>query len=132
MNILLADDNIEVRSALQLLVGQQPGLKVVGEVAEISALLSTVWDTRPHLIVLDWELPGRVDAALIAWLHALIPRPCVLALSSYPEVEKESLAAGADAFVSKGASAEQLLKVLSEINTCNLDEEHDTNLFVTK
>lgn len=123
MKILLADDDIEVRSALQVLVSQQPCMKVVGEADEISALLPTVWYTRPHLIVLDWELPGRVEAALIAWLHALQPRPFILALSSQPEAEDQALAAGVDAFVSKGSSGEHLLNVLSKILSSSRRDE---------
>jgi DNA-binding NarL/FixJ family response regulator len=123
MKILVADDDIEVRSALQVLVNQQPTMKVVGEADEIRVLLPTVWYTRPHLIVLDWELPGRVEAALIAWLHALHPRPFILALSSQPEAEHQALAAGVDAFVSKGSSGEHLLNVLREIMGRSLGDE---------
>lgn len=115
LTILLADDDRYVRSAVQMLVKQYPAMQVVGEAADIDGMLAMVWATRPQLILLDWELPGRMDAALIAWLHALEPQPFILVCSSWPEAEFQALNAGADAFVSKSRPAAELLQVLIQI-----------------
>lgn len=115
MEILLADDDPHVRSALQMLVSQHPSMKIVAEAADIDRMLAVVWATRPHLILLDWELPGKVDEPLIAWLHALQPQPFILVFSSWPEAESQALNAGADAFVSKGRPAAELFRVLIDV-----------------
>lgn len=115
LKILLADDDREIRSALQLLVKQHPSMQIVGEAADVDSMFAVVWATRPQLILLDWELPGGVDAALIAWLHALNPQPFILAFSSWPEAEPQAITAGADAFVSKGRPAAELLRILIEV-----------------
>jgi DNA-binding NarL/FixJ family response regulator len=40
MRVLLADDRRAVRSALRLLLEQEPGVKVVGEAADATGLLN--------------------------------------------------------------------------------------------
>jgi len=134
MRIFLADDQAKVCSALRLLLEQEPGLSVVGEAAEAKDLLAQVQRTRPDLVLLDWELPGlRVPSAstsltgseissgqrLLAALHSLSCRLKVIALSGHVEAREEALAAGADAFVSKGDPPERLLITLRTVSVRN-------------
>ena len=65
MRVLLADDQMKVRSALRLLLEQEPGLSVVGEAAEAKDLLAQVGTERPDLVLLDWELPDQGGAAIL-------------------------------------------------------------------
>ena len=114
MRVLLADDQSKVRSALRLLLEQEPELSVVGEAAEVEDLLAQVEATQPDLVLLDWELPGlRADDRLSA-LRTLCPRLKVIALSGRPEARRAALSAGADAFVSKGDPPEQLLAAVDD------------------
>jgi DNA-binding NarL/FixJ family response regulator len=131
MRIFLADDQAKVCSALRLLLEQEPGLSVVGEAAEAKDLLAQVQRTRPDLVLLDWELPGlraprsstpsagsgiSSGQRLLAALHSLSCRVKVIALSGHLEAREEALAAGADAFVSKGDPPERLLTTLRTIS----------------
>jgi len=115
MRVLLADDQSKVRSALRLLLEQQPGLSVVSEAVEAEDLLAQVEASQPDLVLLDWELPGlRADDRLSA-LRRLCPRLKVIALSGRPEARQAALTAGADAFVSKGEPPERLLTTLRAV-----------------
>jgi len=116
MRVLLADDQPKVRSALRLLLEQDPDMNVVGEATKAEELLAQVGATHPDLLLLDWELPGLQPAdPLLPVLRALCPHLSVIALSGRPEVYRAALAAGADAFVSKGDPPERLL---SAVNDC--------------
>jgi DNA-binding NarL/FixJ family response regulator len=139
MRVFLADKQAKVRSALRLLLEQEPGLSVVGEAAEAEGLLAQVQRTRPDLVLLDWELPrlqvtdslttlrhgsGDVPSSpkgqtsgqhLLSALHSLGCHLKVIALSGHVEAREEALTAGADAFVSKGDPPEQLLTTLRTI-----------------
>lgn len=112
MRVLVADDQPKVRSALRLLLGQEPGLSVVGEAVEVEGLLAKAEATCPDLVLLDWELPGLPAADLLSALRALCPHVRVIALSGRPEARRAALAAGADGFVSKGDPPERLLTTL--------------------
>ena len=127
MRILLADDQTKIRSALRLLLEQEPGLRVVGEVAKAEDLLPQVQRTQPDLVLLDWELPGlrAGDASttlqsgsgprLLSALRSLGCNLIVIALSGHLEACEQAMAAGADAFVSKGDPPEQLLTTLRTV-----------------
>jgi DNA-binding NarL/FixJ family response regulator len=108
--ILLADNDARVRSALQHLLYLEPGQIVIHESADLESLASQIREFQPHLVLLDWELPGRPAAALLLAIHNLSYHPQVIVLSKRPESEKEALAAGADAFVSKSDPPERLLR----------------------
>lgn len=109
MRVLLADDQPEVRSALRLLLEQEPGLTVVAEVAEALELSALVKETCPDMVLLDWELPGQPSADILLTLRSFCPSMTVVVLSVRPEARSAALLAGADAFVSKGDPPEQLL-----------------------
>jgi two-component system response regulator DesR len=122
MRILLVDDQSKILSALRLLL-EQEGMMVIGEVAKAEDLLVHVEVTRPDVALLDWELPGLQTAdpstgsapRLLSKLRAHYPQLRVIALSGRPEARQTALAAGVDAFVSKGDPAESLLKTLRTI-----------------
>jgi DNA-binding NarL/FixJ family response regulator len=112
MQILLADDEPKVRSALRLLLGQHEGLSVVGEAAEAAELLDRLQASRPDLLLLDWELTGQQGGDLLTAVRGCCPTLSVIALSGRPEARRAALAAGVDAFVSKGDPPERLLATL--------------------
>ena len=111
MHVLLADDQAEVRSALRFLLEQEPGIYVVGEVAEAQTILGLA-AAQPDLVLLDWELPGLPAADLVLALRSRYVHAKVIALSGRPEARQEALDAGVDAFVSKGEPPEYLLATL--------------------
>ena len=115
MRVLIADDQPQVRSALSLLLKQEPGVTVVGETAEAGDLLAQVEAIRPDLVLLDWELRDRCAAAVLGKLRAVRPEVAVIVLSGRPEVRQAALAAGADAFVSKGDPPERLLAAVGDL-----------------
>jgi DNA-binding NarL/FixJ family response regulator len=114
MRVVLADQQADVRSALRLLVTHVLGLRVVGEVSAAADLWTQVQDARPELLLLEWGLlgAGAGAGAALARLHAVYPDLQVIVLSGHPEARAHALAAGADAFVSKADSPEQMLKTL--------------------
>ena len=114
MRVLLADDQSKVRSALRLLLEQEPGMSVVGEAVEAGDLLAQVEATQPDLVLLDWELPGLRTDDWLSTLRTLCPRLKVIALSGQPEARWAALATGADAFVSKGDPPERLLAAVND------------------
>jgi DNA-binding NarL/FixJ family response regulator len=123
MRVLIADDQPQVRSALRLLLKQEPGVTVVGEAEDTQQALELAAGQRPDLVLLDWELPGpwvggplkNAGQRLLPTLRARCPHTKVIALSGRPEARKAALAAGADAFVSKGDPPE---RVLAAVDNC--------------
>jgi DNA-binding NarL/FixJ family response regulator len=112
MRVLLADDQAKVRSALRLLLQQQPDVEILGEAVDTTGLLDWIKVACPDVLLLDWELPGLPPAALLPVLQFHCPKLRVIALSSRPEARGAALEAGVYAFVSKGDPPETLLAAL--------------------
>lgn len=115
IRILVADNDARVRSALQTLLQQESADILIRESSDLESVAVQVQEFEPTLVLLDWELPGRPAAALLFALHALDYHPQIIILSIRPEAEKSALAAGADAFVSKGDPPEVLLESLRKL-----------------
>jgi DNA-binding NarL/FixJ family response regulator len=113
MRILLADSQAKVRFALRVLLGRQPGVEVVDEVASTEELLARAALSCPDLVLLDWTMAGAFAGGLLQALRAHCPDLGVIVLSGRPEARKAALAAGADAFVSKANPPEHLLAAIT-------------------
>jgi DNA-binding NarL/FixJ family response regulator len=119
MHVLLADDQVSLRSALRLLLEHEPDIEVVGEVADANALPASTASLQPDLIFLDWELPAikTMTAAkhLITLLHAIRPQIYIIALCTSIDTNRQPLTAGADAVVSKADPPVRLLTTLRQV-----------------
>ena len=82
---------------------------------DLDSLAVQIKEFRPDLVMLDWELPGRPAAALLLALNQLDYHPCVIVLSTRPELEQAARNVGADGFVCKGDSPERLLQVFRSL-----------------
>ena len=105
---------------MRLLLEQEPGVSIVGEAGETRDLLAEVQAVGLDVLMLDWELPGAhgdgaARGGLLTTLRSYCPGLRVIALSSRPEARGAALAAGADAFVSKGDPPERLLAALHAV-----------------
>jgi two-component system nitrate/nitrite response regulator NarL len=114
MRILIADARPQVRFALRVLLGRQPGLEMEGEVVDARALLAQIQTTCPDTLLLDWELPGMAMDDLVPALRDLCSNLAIIALSSRWEACRTAMAAGVDAFVSKSSPPERLLSAIKE------------------
>jgi DNA-binding NarL/FixJ family response regulator len=113
MRILVADQRSRIRSALRLLLEQEPDQRVVGEAANVDSLVAMVRENHPDLVLLDWEMTKRRETETLVVMRRLLPGIKVIALSGNPEVSSLALKAGADAFVCKCDSVDRLLAALS-------------------
>ncbi len=107
--VLIADDRFHVRSALRLLLREKLGVTAIGEAVSLEQALELVNMDEPDLVLLDWELSAQGGATALVGLRTARPGLAIIALSSNPESRRAALAAGADAFVSKGDPPERLM-----------------------
>jgi DNA-binding NarL/FixJ family response regulator len=113
--ILLADDNVNLSSALRLLLETRLGVARIIEARDMENVIAQVEDLHPDCIILDWELPGRPARKRIPVLRTLVPDLKVVALSARPESKQSALKEGADAFICKTEPPALILDKLQEI-----------------
>ena len=109
MRVILTCSRKRTSSALKRMLDHEAEVNVVGTAASSRDLLDSVAETRPDLVLLDWELEGRRKKDLMASLHAQSGTLKVVAFSGDRGARQEAMAAGADAFVSRDSPWEWLL-----------------------
>ena len=115
MRVLIADDDPHVRSAVRLLLRDEPGISGVADWASVDGLVEQVVGSRSDVVLVDWDLPGLRNGAVLRRLWSDAPGCRVVALSGRPEQRDEALRSGAVSFVCKGDAPDSLLTVLRRL-----------------
>jgi two-component system response regulator DesR len=118
IKVLLAEDQSMVREALAALLGLEPDIEVVVQVARGDEVLQAV---RAHadldVALLDIEMPGATGIEAAAQLHREFPSLKLVVLTTFgrPGYLRTAMEAGADAFLVKDAPAAQLAEAVRKV-----------------
>lgn len=115
--VLLVDDDDDIRMCLRVLLSVTPGFSVVGEASSALDALEQLTELQPDIVVLDHRMPGLRGLGVVPVLRRTLPavRLVVYSGSESGVMAAQALAAGADAFVGKGATPEELLDRLAAL-----------------
>ena len=107
-NILIVDDEPEIAQIIKTFLEREGGLEISTASDGITALIE-VGRNKPDVLILDIMIPG-VDGIEVCRRIKAGPAAgtVIIAISGQPELEKESLQAGADVFMTKPLNLEKL------------------------
>ena len=115
MLILIADDQKHARQSLRaLVVATFPEAEIL-EATTGREALRLAEEVRPRLAILDVRMPDLDGLAAAREIRSRWPEVRILVLTVDPSCSREALAAGADAFVTKGEPPERLMSVLDAL-----------------
>ena len=108
--LLIVDDHALLRAGLRALLAREPDLEVVGEADNGRDAVAVAGSLSPDLVLMDITMPGTNGIEAIASLKRRYPgiRVLVLTIHNTHEYIQESLSAGADGYILKGASQDEL------------------------
>ena len=112
MRVLLIDNQPHIRTAIQFLLDQQPGIWVVGTTDTSDGMPEQTNTLRPDIVLISWELWRKSATDLLTALHARDVSPRVVVFSSRMEEEQAAIQSGADAFLCVYDPPERFLNVL--------------------
>ena len=114
IRILLVEDNDVFRQALELLLGMQQGLEVVGAVAEGTGVVAAARELRPEVVVMDFRLPGMDGVEATTALKAALPEIAVVCLtaSASPRELEALAAAGAGVCLRKDQELDEIVEAI--------------------
>ena len=116
--LLIADDRARTRRALTAMLAAHGGFELIGEAADGEEALAAIERLQPDVVIMDIRMPRLNGIAATTQIKARWPRIRIVAHSLAVESSDEALAAGADAFVPKGAPADELLGALCLPDAC--------------
>ncbi len=117
IRLMLVDDHDIVRTGLKSFLEVQPGLEVVAEASNGSQALNRARETRPDVVIMDISMPEMDGLEATRRLKAILPECQVLVLTVHEDKQFlfEMLAAGATGYVTKRASADELLAAVRAV-----------------
>ena len=121
--ILIVDDQKSALHGLKAMFSHIPEFEVIGEATNGRDAVQYAAATLPNIVLMDVRMPVMDGLLATRHLRKLNLPVAVVLISVSVDSEAEALAAGADAFVSKGEPPEHLLAVLE-----SLDFEEDDEL----
>lgn len=110
IRLLLAEDQSMVREALAALLGLEPDIEVVAQVARGDEVLAAAREHDIDVALLDIEMPGMTGIEAAAVLQRELPAVKVVVVTTFgrPGYLRRAMESGADAFLVKDAPASQL------------------------
>ncbi len=114
LRVLLADDHRIVRESLRLLLSDEPDVEIVGEAAHGREAVDLALRLEPDVVIMDVSMPLIDGDEATCQIKEHLPQIRVIALSTYnePETMEKMYRAGAESYVLKTASSEELLAAI--------------------
>ncbi len=114
IRLLLADDHPATRAGIRTILARAPDILVVGEAQDGYEAQRLVAELRPHILLLDLQMPGLRSAELERWVRAHYPETITLILTAHErDAYLASMAdAGAAGFLGKNRPPEQLIDAI--------------------
>ncbi|HLW68872.1 MAG TPA: response regulator transcription factor [Gemmataceae bacterium] len=115
--ILIVDDHPTVREGLAVRIGQEPGLEVCGEAADMTEALRLVAETQPDVAVIDISLKSGSGIDLIKRIKDRDDTVRMLVWSMHSEslYAERALRAGALGYVNKDQVTEKIIEAILRV-----------------
>src|SRR5262245_51330962 len=111
--VLVVDDHEMFSEALELLLGRQPDVELVGSARDADEAMAML-DAGPDVVLMDLDMPGTDGIEATRQIRERTPQTKVVLLTAIqsPEVIAEALSAGACGYVPKTRAVDDLMDVV--------------------
>ncbi|PZG23155.1 response regulator transcription factor [Nonomuraea aridisoli] len=117
--IVLADDEVLLRTALAALLPLEGDITVLAEAQDGQTAIEATLRHRPDVLVIDLEMPGVDGLGAVAQIRRARPDQVVLMLTRHarPGVLRKALKLGVQGFVSKSSEPAHITSVIATLHT---------------
>jgi two-component system NarL family response regulator len=120
IRLLIADDHPVVRAGLVSMLSCYPELEVVGGVPSGSAALASIKKSQIDVLLLDLRMPEMSGLETLQAIKQFADAPKIIVLTSFETDEDiyQTIIAGADGYLLKASSDEEMLDAIRTV-TCD-------------
>jgi DNA-binding NarL/FixJ family response regulator len=117
ITVLYVDDNEGVASALKTMFDREPDLAWLGWLPDALDLTAQVARTRPQILLLDVDMPGRDTFEAAAEVAGLFPESRIIFFSGHVRADlvDRALESGAWGYISKSDGEDALLDAVRRV-----------------
>lgn len=117
VTVAIVEDIPNIRTSLEKLLANIPGLQLVASVETGEEALHALPSVRPEVVLMDIKLPGMSGVECVRQLKEIIPETEFMMLTIFEDHEQvfASLRAGASGYLVKGLSAERLMEAVRDL-----------------
>src|SRR5512136_125728 len=118
IRVLLADDHTIVRAGIRRFLEQPGDIEIVAEAEDGEEAKTLIVQHKPDVAVLDIQMPKASGIEVTRWIRANVQRVGVLILTAYDDTPYVMgvLHAGANGYVLKTASPEELIQAVHDVH----------------
>lgn len=116
ISVVVVDDDAMVRTAVRMILGNDPELSVVAEAADGREGLAVIGEHRPDVVLCDVRMPGMDGIALVEELAARGEDVPVIMLTTFnlDDYLVRAFRAGAKGFLLKDADPEEMISAVHD------------------
>jgi DNA-binding NarL/FixJ family response regulator len=117
VRVVIADDHPVVRDGLGALLASREGIEVVGTAAGGREAVRSAVTDRPHVLVLDLQMPDLDGVAATREIARAAPEVAVLVLTMFDDDDSvfAAMRAGARGYLLKGASQDEIVRAIQAV-----------------
>jgi DNA-binding NarL/FixJ family response regulator len=117
--ILIVDDHTLVREGLREILTLQDDMRIVGEAGDSETAVAMAAKVRPHIVLLDIEIPGDDVTVTVTRIRERAPESRVIILSMYegPQLLQTLLGAGIRGYLLKSIHWQELVVAIRTVRT---------------
>jgi DNA-binding NarL/FixJ family response regulator len=118
IRVLLADDHTIVRAGIRRFLEQPGNIEIVAEAEDGESAKALIEQFKPDVAVLDIQMPKASGIEVTRWARAHVQGVGVLILTAYDDTPYVMgvLQAGANGYVLKTASPEELIQAVQDVH----------------
>jgi len=127
IKILVVDDQELIRQSLALILNNQPSMEVVGDAKSGTEAIEMTRRFRPEIILMDIRMPGMDGIQCMKIIKENLPHIKIIMLTTFDDDEYiyKALKNGADGFLLKGISTQELVKAINVVYNGGVSIEPD-------
>jgi len=117
IRVAIFEDNDNLRSSLELVLGGRQEMICTGAFPDCSSLNAKISVSRPDVILMDIDMPGMNGIEAVAEIAKLAPDALVIMQTVFDDENRilKAICAGAKGYILKGYSADGIVDAINEV-----------------
>ena len=121
VRVLVVDDHALFRRGLEMVLGQEPDIEVVGEAGDGAGAVELARDLVPDVVLMDIRMPGRGGIEACRSIKSIAPSVKIVMLTISDEEADlyEAIKAGASGYLLKEISIDEVAAAIRAVQAGN-------------